>query len=128
VIPKGGGPFGESFARAASDVAKVEVVHGDPVAVRGTGRAKGVRVRVGDREHAIDADAVLIDAPRSPAYELCQQAGAELVHEPRGFVVRAAQGKIREGTWAVGEVVGVPFEAEAIEADAASVADSILRS
>lgn len=118
VVPDGGGPFGESFARALPPEAKVEVVYGDPLAIRGTSRAKGVVVRVGDEERRLEADAVLIDAPRSPAYELCQQAGAALVHEPRGFVVRTDEGRITAGIWATGEVTGVPFDPAAIEADA----------
>ncbi len=126
VIPDGGGPFGESFARAAASIAKVEVVHGEPIAVRGVGHVKGVRVRVGAEERKIDADAVLVDAPRSPAYELCQQAGAELVHEPRGFVTRTDQGRIADGVWATGEVVGLTFDAAVLADDADRVARRIL--
>jgi sarcosine oxidase, subunit alpha len=121
LVSKDGGPFGESFARAAAAAntgAKVEVLHGEPLAIRGTNRAKGVRVRVGNDERKIAADAVLIDAPRAPAYELCQQAGAELVHELRGFTVRTNDGRIADGIWATGEVTGVAFDARAIEADA----------
>jgi hypothetical protein len=68
---------------------------------------------------------VLIDAPRSPAYELCQQAGASLAHEPRGFVVQTDDGRIADRIWATGEVCGVPFEASAIEAHAYLVAARI---
>jgi sarcosine oxidase, subunit alpha len=133
VIPGGGGPFGESFARAASGLAKVEVVHGEPIAIRGASAAKGVRVRtVGKKDlvedRTIDADAVLIDAPRSPAYELCQQAGASLVHDSRGFIVQTENGRVgdaRNGIWAVGEVCGVAFEAGAVAANAALVAAQI---
>jgi sarcosine oxidase subunit alpha len=125
VIPDGGGPFGESFARAAAPHVKVEVVYGEPIAVRGASRAKGVRVLVGGEERTLDADAVLVDAPRSPAYELCQQAGAELVHEPRGFVARTDQGRIGDGVWATGEVVGLTFDPAVLEDDADRVARRI---
>ena len=98
---------------------------GEPVSVRGMNRAKGVRVRTAKSEREVDADAVLIDAPRSPAYELCHQVGAELVHEPRGFVVRTQEGRIADGVWATGEVVGISFEPKALDAHAALVASQI---
>ncbi len=122
VVPSGGGPFGESFARAAGALAKVHVLHGDPLAIRGTSRVKGVRVRTPKSEREVDADAVLVDAPRSPAYELGEQAGAIVVHEPRGFVVRTNDGKIADGIWATGEVCGLPLDPSALDAHAALVA------
>jgi sarcosine oxidase subunit alpha len=67
----------------------------------------------------------LIDAPRSPAYELAEQAGASLVHEPRGFVVKTDAGRIADGVYAVGEMTGTPFDAKAIDDDAARVAASV---
>lgn len=130
VVPAGGGPFGESFARAAAKVegVRVEVVHGEPIAIRGSNRAKGVKVRTADGDRSFDGDAVLIDAARSPAFELCEQAGARLVHEPRGFVVERepGTGRIATWVWATGEVAGVPFTAESIEGDATQVAASVL--
>jgi sarcosine oxidase subunit alpha len=125
IVPSGGGPFGESFARAAGSLAKVQVLHGDPLAVRGTNRVKGIRVRTAKSEREVDADAVLIDAPRSPAYELCEQAGGVVVHEPRGFVVRTQEGKIADGIWATGEVCGLPLDASALDAHAALVTAQI---
>lgn len=125
VVVEGGGPFGESFARALPAGVSAEIVYGEPIAVRGASRAKRVVVRTAEGQRPLDVDAVLIDAPRSPAYELCEQAGAQLVHEPRGFVVRTDGGRIGESIWASGEVTGVPFDAGAIEADAARVAARI---
>ena len=125
VVPNGGGPFGESYARAIGSLATVHVLYGDPLAIRGTSRVRGVRVRTAKSEREVDADAVLIDAPRSPAFELCEQAGAILVHEPRGFVVRTHDGKITDGIWATGEVCGLPLDASALDAHAALVAMQI---
>ncbi len=137
VVAEGGGPFGVSYARALHDACSalspedrpsIEIVHGEPVGVRGSSRAKGVVVKTASGEETLEADAVLVDAPRSPAYELCAQANARLVHEPRGYVVEAdADGRIAEGMYAVGEVRGVPLDARAIEADAARVAAAISR-
>jgi len=128
VASPGGGPFGASFADAMREreAAEVTVVEGVPVAVRGASRVKAVVVRGAsgkEKEHA--ADAVLIDAPRSPAYELAEQAGAALVHEPRGYVVRTEAGRIGGGIYAVGELTGTAFDAKAIDAEAARVAASI---
>ncbi len=130
VVADGGGPFGESFARAVPiDRASVTVVRGEPVAVRGTSRAKAVTIRDGKtKENEYPADLVLVDAPRSPAYELAEQAGAPLVHEPRGFVVRTEAGRFGPGLYAVGELTGIPFEARAIAEDAARVAGTVAAS
>ncbi len=109
------------------------MLHGDPIAIRGANLAKGIKVRLTDtkKDASVDADAVIIDAPRAPAFELAEQAGAELAHEPRGFVVEAHDGLIRrsptgERVWAVGELVGVPFEASALRANAEAVSKRIL--
>ena len=121
-----GGQFGESFARAAAaSGCEVTLVRGELVRVRGSRAVRGAIVREGSRERKLNADAVLVDAARAPAYELCQQAGAELVHEPRGFVVRASLGKIRDGFYAVGEVAGVPLEPAALEQAADEVARQV---
>lgn len=125
VIPTDGGPFGESFARAAASHARIHVIHGEPISIRGSSRASGVRVRTSKGERETDADVVLIDAPRSPSFELCQQAGAVLVPEARGFVVQTDDGKIADGVWATGEVCGLPFDAASLDAHAALVARQI---
>ncbi|MFO0734978.1 MAG: 2Fe-2S iron-sulfur cluster-binding protein [Labilithrix sp.] len=133
VVAEGGGPFGESYARALSELEptkkgpKVQVVHGEPLAIRGSSKVKGVRVRSGKgKDGELDADVVLIDAARSPAFELPEQAGATVVHEPRGFVVKTERaGVIAPGFWAAGEVTGVPFDAAALIANAREVTASI---
>ncbi|MBX3230292.1 MAG: (2Fe-2S)-binding protein [Labilithrix sp.] len=129
VVAKGGGPFGEAYARAVGKAAAVQVVRGEPIAIRGTSKVKGVRVRSASGDGEVDADAVLIDAARSPAFELCEQAGATVAHEPRGFVVRAGDdGRIADGYWVAGEVSGTAFDPKAIEAEARRVAASITAS
>lgn len=131
VVPPGGGPFGASYARAiesdpdAKGKVSVEVVYGEPISAFGSARVKAVRIRtdVGDRER--ECDALLVDAARAPAYELAAQAGADLVHEPRGFVVKAKDGKIRDGVFAAGELTGVPFDVTAFEEDAKRIAAAL---
>lgn len=138
VVAEGGGPFGASYARAVQEACeaaglpaeerpRIELVHGAIVRVRGSTRAKGVVVETKDGERSFDADAVLVDAPRSPAYELSEQAGAKLAHEPRGYVVQAdAGGRVAPGVLVAGELRGVPLDAGAIEADAERVAAAVL--
>lgn len=125
VVSSGGGPFGVAYARAIGeafgerdDRPEIEVVYGEPLRVGGSSRAKNVVVATREGELERSADVVLVDGPRSPAYELAEQAGAELVHEPRGFVARA----IPAPFFVTGELAGVPLDAAAIEADADRVA------
>jgi len=132
VIPAGGGPFGASYERAvaadpiAKERVKVEVIYGEPIAVKGSSRVKGVRVKTpSEGEIDLDADAVLVDAPRSPAYELAAQAGAKVAHEPRGFVVQTDNGKIADRIFAAGEVAGVPFDVTAFEDDAKKIVSQL---
>lgn len=125
----GGGPFGASFASAllaSGAKAEVSVVRGEPVSISGASRVKSVIVRdASGKEQKHEADAVLIDAPRSPAYELAEQAGATLLHEPRGFVVKTECGRVAERVYALGEMTGTPLEARAIEAEADRLASSL---
>jgi pyruvate/2-oxoglutarate dehydrogenase complex dihydrolipoamide dehydrogenase (E3) component len=74
-------------------------------------------------EQRLKADVLVVDAPRAPAYELCAQAGAALVHEDRGFVVRAPHGRVRDGVFAVGEVAGTPLDPAAVANEADAVAE-----
>ncbi len=126
VIAPGGGPFGEAYAAsmtATGSSKDVTVVRGVPVRVAGSAAVRAVTVREGDRERKIEADALVVDAPRSPSYELAEQAGATIVHEPRGYVPVAPGGKVREGVYVVGEAAGAPFEPGAI---ARSVRETVL--
>lgn len=106
-VAEGGGPFGEAYARISKNAT---LVHEAPTAVHGSARVK--RAVFGKTE--LEATALLVDAPRAPAYELAEQAGATLAHEPRGYVVRAERGRIRDGVFAVGEVTGCPLDPDAI--------------
>jgi sarcosine oxidase subunit alpha len=119
-----GGPFGRAYAAARPEVT---VVQGTPVRVSGSARVKAVTFGAdaggpkSERRYA--GDALLVDAPGAPAYELASQAGAELSHETRGFLVRAGRGgRIRDGVFAVGEAVGTPLEPEALARSAREMA------
>jgi len=120
-LADGGGPFGEAYARARPDTT---VVRGVPVGSKGTGRVRGWLFATPEGERRVDAEVLLVDAPRAPAYELCAQAGAELGHEPRGFVARVGPGgRIGEGVFGVGEAVGTALDASAMAREAAAMAE-----
>ncbi len=134
VVSAGGGPFGEALGRTLGHHegrCEVAVVHGEPVRAAGSSRVRSVTVLQDGRETKLRADALVVDAPRSPSYELAEQAGATLLHEPRGFVARASGGKIRGGAgslgvWVVGEAAGEAFAPDPIARAAADVAEQVL--
>jgi sarcosine oxidase subunit alpha len=129
VIASTDGPtagFGDAFERAASATKLCEVVRArEVVRVRGSSKVRAVVVKEGKRERDIAADALLVDMPSAPAYELCEQAGARLSHQPRGFVVQTDGGRIAERVWALGEVTGAKLAPRSILDDATQVADAI---
>jgi sarcosine oxidase, subunit alpha len=117
-ISEGGGQYAAAYAKA---VPSAVVIPGTPLRVRGGSRLKEVTVAAPDGERRAPCDALLVDAARAPAYELCWQAGADLRPEPGGFVVHANGGKIRDGVYAVGEVVGTPLDPAAMARSAESL-------
>ncbi len=112
-VAGGPGLFATTYAQSC---AGVTLLSGTPHRVRGGGRVKEVTVETTDGEvRRLPCDALVIDTARSPSYELCAQAGGALAHEARGFVVQAAEGgRIRDGIFAIGEVVGTALEPEAM--------------
>ncbi len=129
-VAQGGGPFGASFVRAVAALPtehrpNVTRLSGAPTGVRGTTRPKSVEFLGEGGPREIRADAVLVDAPRAPAYELAAQAGASLEREDRGFVVRTTAGRVGSGIFACGELTGIPFDAAAIGQDAERVSRAV---
>ncbi|HEX3345915.1 MAG TPA: (2Fe-2S)-binding protein [Polyangiaceae bacterium] len=122
-VAEGGGPFGEAVAGALDGV---EVVRGVPTRARGSGRVKEVTVvETGGAERRVKCDTLLVDAARGPAYELCAQAGAELRHEPRGYVVNVKAGsRVRPGFLAVGEAVGTALVVAQVVEESRELADA----
>jgi sarcosine oxidase subunit alpha len=122
-----GGPFGEAFAARAAEIenAGVTLVDGEPLRVHGTSRVRAVTVKQGKKEKKISCDALLVDAPRSPAYELAAQAGAKIEHRPEGFFVIAPGGKIRDGVFAIGELVGNKLDVAVVREEARDVASRV---
>ena len=118
-VAPGGGPFGRAYAAACPEATLVE---GVPLRARGSARVRAV-VMASAPETELPCDALLVDAPRAPAYEVCAQAGAELSHEGGGFVVRTKEGgKVREGVFACGEAVGTALDRDSVEREARALA------
>ncbi len=121
-VADGASPFGEAYARA---VPEATLVRGAPVRVRGSARAREVTLVTDRGERTLGCDALLIDAPRAPAYELCAQAGARLVHGKDGYsVATGPAGRIRAGVFALGEVTGARLDPDLIVRSAAALAES----
>jgi sarcosine oxidase subunit alpha len=111
--------FADAYARG--DPAAVRV-RGVPVRAHGMRKVRAVTLRTPEGDRLEPCDAIVIDAPRAPAYELCAQAGAELEAMPYGFRVRTGPGStIRPSVFAVGEVVGTPLEPAAVLAEASQL-------
>jgi sarcosine oxidase subunit alpha len=116
----GGGPFGRAFAIARPDASLVE---GAPLRVSGSSRVKAVTFASAAGEQRLVCDALLVDAPTAPAYELAAQAGATLGHEERGFVVRGGEaGALRDGVFVLGEASGTPLDPDAMTRAARAMA------
>ena len=107
--------FGAAFERsvvargakaAKTRITRVRTVIG----VKGSSRLRAVVVPDANGERSVRADVLLVDAPRAPAYELCEQAGATLSHSPAGYAPVAVRGKIADGVFAIGEVTGAPLD------------------
>jgi len=109
-----GSTFASAFERRVAGREKMRVTRvRDVVRVKGSSHLRSVVVRENGNERSIPADVLLVDAPRAPAYELCEQAGATLEHRSCGFVPVTERGRIADGVWAIGEVTGAPLLATA---------------
>ncbi len=129
VVAACGGTFAPSVKELAES-AKLEVVvaSGEPVRVVGTGGVRGAVIRdSAGHEKEIACDILAVDAPTAPAYELCEQAGARLQHEARGYVAQTEEGRVREGVWALGEACGAQFSADVLLAEARVIATRIAK-
>ena len=130
VVAACGGAFADSVRELAESARlTVEVAQGEPVRVVGTASVRGAVIRdSAGREKEIACDILAVDAPTAPAYELCEQAGARLRHEARGYVAQTDGGRVRDGVWALGEACGLPFSADALLAEARAIAPRIASS
>jgi sarcosine oxidase subunit alpha len=116
------GPFGAAFARLHPEM--TTRVTGLPLRATGRARVKGVVVLGDLGEREVACDALLLEAPPSPAYTLPIQAGAEVARTRAGFVVKPGPGgRIREGVFALGEACGTELSPGAMMRAASALAE-----
>jgi sarcosine oxidase subunit alpha len=102
------------FSDALEASGRVRVVPvGEDALVRAAGRSRvtTVIVRDGEREKRLEIDALLIEGPLAPSFELAAQAGAEVRFDASGYVPVADEaGRVAPGVWfaraASGRAVG----------------------
>lgn len=125
----GNGPYTQSLRAALSEVAElIAIPEGARFGARGLARVRGIVVeREGERtRHAVDA--IVVEAPGAPAFELALQAGAlvKLDLDRGGYVPQVdPSGRVSEGVYCAGEVAGVGGEIADIVAQAERVAAGI---
>ncbi len=126
VVIIGHGRFADAFEAAASDalhltrVDRKKIVHAS-----GRSRVSGVVVDEGGRQRRFQADAIVVDGPGAPSFELAEQSGASLRFDSaRGYVPEAdGSGQVSPGVWCAGSIVA----AEGSERDGARVARAMMR-
>ncbi|MCC6215549.1 MAG: (2Fe-2S)-binding protein [Polyangiaceae bacterium] len=106
----GDGRFARALAAALGGLARVtRLAPEELVTARGLSRVTGVVVRApGGATRRLDADAVVVEAPLAPGFELAAQAGAVVRFAPeRGYAPEAdAHGRVAPWVWIAGAVAG----------------------
>jgi sarcosine oxidase subunit alpha len=129
VVVAGDGPYARRFVERAGAAVARHVPDGAAVVrAEGLSRVAAVVVRDGGAEVRLEADALLVDAPGAPAFELAGQAGAELAYlEGRGYAPKAdASGRAAPGVFVTGGARGLAPDVDAALADGRRVAEAAL--
>jgi len=123
----GSGPYLDAFVAALGrDVWTVALPSSAAIVARGRSRLRSVET-AGAR---YEVDALLVETPGAPSFELAQQASVPVAYEPsRGGYLPAvdANGRSLPWLWCAGELAGTGWHLSAIEAQAQSVAADVLR-
>lgn len=132
VLIAGDGPYARAFAAAAArEGARVQALKlEDIVEVHGLSAVKHATVRTPlGREQKIECDAIVIEAPPSPSFELAAEAGAEIAHATAGYAPRIDEvGRVlrapraSRALFAVGEITGAALSPARFESMAERVA------
>jgi sarcosine oxidase subunit alpha len=127
VVVAGEGPFADALGRllgSSAEILRVEL--GAVRKAEGSSRVGGVELAGGQR---LRADAIVIETPPSPAFELAEQGGARARwFEGRGFVPEAdAEGLAAPGLWVAGELRGAAFDPGALLAEGRRVGAAVSR-
>jgi sarcosine oxidase subunit alpha len=126
VVIVGQGRFADAFEAAAAGSLSVKRVALEQVLhASGRSRLGGVVVRDGGGERRLKADALIVDGPGAPSFELAEQSGARLRFDPaRGYVPEHdGSGEVSPDVWCAGSVAG----AEDSERDGARIGQAMLR-
>lgn len=128
----GDGPYTRALVAAAGEAMTfVRIPAGAPFAAHGTARVRAVTHGTDGAETREKVDALAVEAPGAPAFELAEQAGAEVAFDPArgGFVPKTdAGGRAAERVYCAGEVAGVGPALDAIVTHATRVADAVVSS
>ena len=131
IVLVGEGPFGHALQRQLEGHATVErVAVAELVKAEGSSRVGAVVVRDNDEQRRVRCDALVIEAPAAPAFELAEQAGATVSWNGGGFAPDAPgpTSPVAPGVWVAGEVRGCPFDLEALLDEGRTVATAVARS
>lgn len=95
--------------------ATIDAVGAEPIRAHGLNAVSAITVRADGVDQKIDCDAVVVCGRSSPMFELARQAGGKVVWRERTgvFAVEAdSDGKVANGVWAAGELLGPCTQAE----------------
>lgn len=122
----GKGRFADAFEAAASGALHVTRVDEKKI-VHASGRSRvgGIVIDAGGSQRRLKADAIVVDGPGAPSFELAEQSGASLRFDPaRGYVPEADEsGQVSPRVWCAGSVVA----ADDSESDGTRVARAMMR-
>jgi hypothetical protein len=124
LVPANAAVAVEGTMRVASIAVNETAGRSRPPALRAQSRPKNAW-----RQY--DVDALLVETPGPPAFELAEQAGAQVAFAPpRGGYLPVVDGNGRAQTsvWCAGEVAGTGPDLNAIRIQAAAVARDVLAS
>jgi len=113
----GRGPFSAALKRHLAGKAEIDEI--DPATLlkaEGSSRVGAVVVLDGQQSRRVRCDALVIEAPPAPSFELAEQAGAAPVWaENRGFWPPGEAGAaVAPGVWVAGEARGALFDLQAL--------------
>jgi sarcosine oxidase subunit alpha len=112
-------------------IAAFRVAPSQVEALHGSGRVQSITIREAGGPRSVTVAAVALGGEGAPAFELAEQAGAAIEHEPSGYrVVVNARGRVASSEalpllYAVGEVTGRRFELEALARKGAAVGKAL---
>jgi sarcosine oxidase subunit alpha len=127
----GSGPYASAFLeRLGRHVQAIAVPLGSPIAAEGRGRITSITVGTKKAARRHEVDALLVEAPGGPSFELAEQAGVGVTFDASrgGYVpVVDPNGRALPWLWCAGELAGTGPSLSAIDAQAQKVAADVER-